>query len=437
MKVVEKKTPEGKIRLIVEATSSEVNAALQAAHVAFAQSMGLTPEPNKTVAQVAEEHLGIKNLDSIVESSAMEALVPLALDKKNLSPAVPPKPVPKSNFMRNCPFSFEVELTPKAQYELSSYDPVTITVPPFEFDETAIDDQIERLAQQYTTYVAAEPRPITSGDTCLLEMECYDANGEPLKGLTSKGRTYVTGQGYMPEGFDKEIIGMQPGETKSFTFEGPGADEQGNECMQSIGCTVTIKEIQESVPPEINDEWVKKNMPMYENLAGLRRAISMSAESQERQEYENYKMQLAVGELSKRFEGSIEDEVYEAMRTKLMNGLYSDLQQQGKTWEQFLEENGGEQQVGMMLMLQARDVLVQGFALDAVYRHEHLSLSDSDIERACLTMNPGVNPKETRKQLEESGRGFAMRETAERMKANQWVVDHAIVNVANADGGGA
>ncbi len=431
MKVVEKKTPEGKIRLIAEATSTEVNAALQAAQVAFAQSMGLSPEQDKTIAQAAEEHMGIKNLDSIVEASAMEALVPLALDKKNLSPSVPPKPVAKSTFMRNCPFSFEVEFTPKAHYELSSYDPVTITVPPFTFDEKAVDDQLEKIAQQYATYDAIDPRPITSGDTCLLTMDCFDEEGKPLKGLTSKGRTYVTGQGYMPEGFDKEIIGMQPGETKSFTFESPSVDEQGNECTQNVDCTVTIKEIQEPTVPEINDEWVEKNMPMYKDLDGLRRAISASVEGQAQQEYENYKMQLAVGELSKRFEGSIDDEVYEAMRSKLMNNLYSDLQQQGKTWEEFLEENGGEQQVGMMLMLQARDVLVQGFALDAVYRHEHLSLSDFDIDRACRTMNPGASPSETRQQLEQSGRGFALRETAERIKANQWVVDHAIINTSD------
>ena len=31
--------------------------------------------------------------------------------------------------------------------------------------------------------------------------------------------------------------------------------------------------------------------------------------------------------------------------------------------------------------------------------------------------------------MQENGRGFALREAAERMKANQWLLDHAIVNV--------
>ncbi len=427
MKVVQKKTSDGKICLEAVATEKEVNNALEAAHIAFAQSMGLSPQPGKTVAQAAEEYMGIKNLDSIVESSASEALIPLALDKKNISPSVPPQLIAKSPFKRNCPFTFELNVTPKAQYELSSYDPVEITVPPFSFDEKAIDDHIENIAQQYTTYVTADPKPIEAGDSCLLSMESFE-NGKKLTGLTSKKRTYVAGQGFMPEGFDEQIIGMEPGQTKSFTFEGFNVNE--DEKPPIIDCTVTIIEIQESSVPQIDDDWVKTNMPMYKDLKDLRRALADRYDLQAREEYNNYKMQLAVSELSKRFDGSIDDEVYEAMRSKLMNNLSGDLQQQGKTWDEFLEENGGEQQVGIMLMLQAREVLVQGFALDAVYRHEHLTLSDEDIEKACLTMNPGAHPKDTRKQLEQSGRGFALRETAERIKANQWILDHAIVNVS-------
>ena len=76
------------------------------------------------------------------------------------------------------------------------------------------------------------------------------------------------------------------------------------------------------------------------------------------------------------------------MRSNLMNNIRGELQQQGKSWEEFLEENGGEQQVGMMLMLQTREMLVQGFALDAVFRHEKLVLTDEDIEATCRSINP-------------------------------------------------
>ena len=95
MKVTQKKLGDGKVQLDAVATVDEVNRALQQAQVGFAQQMGLRPEKDKTVAQVAEEKMGIKDLDSIVESQAVEALIPFAIDKKNIIPAYPPKPQAK------------------------------------------------------------------------------------------------------------------------------------------------------------------------------------------------------------------------------------------------------------------------------------------------------------------------------------------------------
>lgn len=43
----------------------------------------------------------------------------------------------------------------------------------------------------------------------------------------------------------------------------------------------------------------------------------------------------------------------------------------------------------MMLMMQTREVArMQGFCLDAVFRHEKMTLTDKDLEDACLGMNP-------------------------------------------------
>lgn len=114
-------------------------------------------------------------------------------------------------------------------------------------------------------------------------------------------------------------------------------------------------------------------------VADMRRVF----EAQQREAYEGYVQQMAVGQLTRRFEGRIADEIYEATRDQLMQNLRMELQQAGMTWEpSSWPKNGGEQQFGMMLMMQTREVLVQGFCLDAVYRHEHMTLTDKDLEDA-------------------------------------------------------
>lgn len=435
MKVTQKKLGDGKLQLEAVATPAEVDRALRMAQIGFAQQMGLRPQKDKTIEQIAEESMGIKDLDSVVESSAVEYLAPFAIDKKNIIPAFPPTPMPSSSLKRGQEFAFRLYVMPKPDYELTSYDPVEITVQPLKVDTSEIDKQLAEMAERYAGYETDEPHVIGKGDSCQLSLKCF-RNGEPIPGLTSDARTYTAGIGLMPDGFDENIIGMNVGETKSFTFEGPGLDDNGNEITEVIECTVTVNETQKKVIPEIDDEWVKTYMPMYKGVEDLRRSMEAELTKYQRQQYDEYVRQIAAAELSNRFQGRIDDAVYESMQKNLIQNLRQQLQQQGMSYDQYVEQNGGQQQFGMMMMMQTRSMLVQGYALDAVFRHEGLILSDEDLDDVCRSMNP-QNPRGVREEMEKSGRGFALRESAERMKANKWVVEHAKITYADAPGAAA
>ena len=77
MKVKQIKKDGDKITLEAVATAQEAAQALQAAKMAFAQSMGMKPPAQgQTIDQAAEEQMGIKNLSSIVEGSGEGCLPP-------------------------------------------------------------------------------------------------------------------------------------------------------------------------------------------------------------------------------------------------------------------------------------------------------------------------------------------------------------------------
>lgn len=428
MKITQKKLDGGKVLVSAVASTAEVAKALNAAHLAFAQQMSLRPEKGKTVAQVAEERMGIRDLDSVVTAQAQEALMPFAVDKTGIIPAFPPTVDPKSRLKRGQTFQFEVTVTPKPDYELTSYDPVSITVPPLVIDPAEVDAQIEQMANGYTEYVADDPHPVEKGDAVKIAMKAFRANGEEVGPLATEGRTYVTGNGYMPDGFDENVVGMDVGETKTFSFEAPDIDADGKEITSSFTTTVTVLEIQKTVTPTIDDAWVKKYMPFYKDLADMRRSIEENLTKQRTKEHEELKRQAAAAQAAARFQGSIADEVYEAMTRSLMTNLRADVARQGMKFEDFVEQQGGEQQFNMMMMLHTREMLVQGYALDAVFRHQGLVITDEDITEACAEMGNGqADPKMIRSQLEDSGRGFVLREAAERLRANKWLVEHAIV----------
>ncbi|HBT96036.1 MAG TPA: trigger factor [Coriobacteriia bacterium] len=427
MKVTHKKTEDGGLRIEAIATPGEVEDAYIMAHIAFARQMNLQPEKDKTVAQVVEEKMGIKDLDSIVTPQAVEYLLPFALDKKNTIPAYPPQPVSPAPMKRGAEYRFTLDVAEKPEYELKSYDPVAITVPPFEIDEAEVEAQLAQMAEQSAEYVTDDPHPVRSGDSVLLAMETFE-DGKPLPGLTTDSRTYTTGGGFMPDGFDENIIGMEPGQTKTFTFSGPSVDENGKEIEQIVECTATVKEIQKRIIPAITDAWVEKNMPMMNGVEALKNAIRERITAARSSEYENFKRQLAVSELAKRFEGKIDDPVYEAMQQNILNNLRAQLNQQNIPFEQFVEQNGGEQQFSMSLMMQTRQSLTEGYSLDAVFRHEKMTLTEADILDVCKELNP-QQPEVIKEQMEKTGRGYALRETASRLKASKWLVEQAAITV--------
>ena len=145
MKVTEKKNPDGTIELTAVAATAEVAQAFNVAHHSFLANMGLQVGPTQTPAQVAEEELGIVNLDAVSQQLAVDYLVPFAVDKRNLCPAFPPKPVINQMIKRGEPFEFQLIVTPKPDYELTSYEPVSITVPAFKFDEAMVDEQLRMV----------------------------------------------------------------------------------------------------------------------------------------------------------------------------------------------------------------------------------------------------------------------------------------------------
>ena len=423
MKVVKKPIEDGFFQYDCTASTQEVSQALNQASEQFCASMGIQPVPGKTPAQIVSERLGIKDLDQVIASQAAEMLIPRALDKQGIVPAFTPDMEGKVPLRRGRAFQFILKVMPKPSFELPDYSPVSIRVEPFTPDDEEVDRQIGLIAKEYMAFVPVDPKPIHAGDSCKMKMTTTK-NGEPVPGLTFDERSYTLGEDLMPVGFDEGIDGMEVGDTRTFTFEGPGLDENYNEIMETYETTITILENQKEIVPVVDDEWVKKNMPMYKDVADMREKIGAEVNKERRQYYEDYKRNVAAKKLAERFDGKIEDAVYDGAMRDEHKTLRQQVAQAGVSWEDFVKEQGGEQQVSMMMMVSMRQSLVQGYALDAYYRHYKLSYTEDDLNESCFQINPR-NPKYARQQMEKNGLGYALREAAERLRACKHLVEHA------------
>lgn len=428
MKVKEKKLADGRIQLIATATAEDVNKAFSIAERSFARSLGIQADGQTSAREAIQKQLRIRDADKVVVSQVLETLVPFALDRTNITPQVMPKGETSENIMRDRPLSFRVNVLPKPSYTLTSYEKVKVSVPKFEFDDSMLEQGIKGYIAQYPEFRAIdETRPVKGDDSCRISLEITE-NGEKVRNLCTKSRILSLGNDYMPASFEEHVIGMQPGETKSFEFDVDGYDSDGKKVVHHYGAEVEVFEIQEPCEPELTDEWVRQYMPMYGKAADVHRMFEQSLEQQQRKAYNEQVTAAVEAEWAKRFDGEIPDEAYQATAKSIDEMLRYQLNAQGQDYEEFVEEQGGKESYQMGLLLQARDTLRRDYALDAVFEHEHLSVSEDDANEAAKEFNPS-NPEQARKELEEEGKNFALREIAVRVAASHWCVRNAEITV--------
>lgn len=271
------------------------------------------------------------------------------------------------------------KLPPVPEYHLDSYEPVSITRPVYVVTDEILEDRIKAIMEGASKDYLPTKRQV-AGPKDTIEISIHvDKDGEEVKGLCSDKQVYSLGQGYMPIGFDRNVVGMKVGESKSFDFDAPDFDDPDAK-ERSFHAEVAVLAVLKEAEPELTDEWVSKHIMLCKDVETFRNRTRKQLEQEAAKAAEGELMDRAVRELATRFKGSIDDVWYESTRDDLLRTYEEQAKAQGTDLDGLLAAQGmDKQQFNMMLMLQVREMLVQGFVLDAWARHYGLEATEDDV----------------------------------------------------------
>ena len=158
-------------------------------------------------------------------------------------------------------------------------------------------------------------------------------------------------------------------------------------------------------------------------------AVPQAGEQEHEQQVENVPhAAAAAAELATRLDMTISDAEYEQSVNDILEQMARDAQADGLSFDEALEQQGLDRQsVGPLLMERARAAIMQGYALDAWYRHFGLHADDDDIDAVVAGMveEGGSSAESLRQQYEQGGRMYLLREAARRYRATQDAVARA------------
>lgn len=188
---------------------------------------------------------------------------------------------------------------------------------------------------------------------------------------------------------------------------------------------------EETIIPEVTDEWVATNLKGMgvENVEALRQQFRETSEKVKEEQLESAKANAVMAAWAERFDGDVSPKMIDAMTTDMLEGFKMELAQQGKTLMDFmLQQKTDEKQIRASLAAQAKAQLINGFVLDAIFRHEGLELTVEDLKHTLTAMAPGQE-EDIFDQMQTAGRTFLLKEGAARMKAADWAYDNATITV--------
>lgn len=275
------------------------------------------------------------------------------------------------------PLTFTAAIETVPTFDPGDLSTIVLTQPAVQITDESVDRAIEQLRERTGKFEAVEGRPVADRDAVVMDLVRSNASGESER---HDGVSLELGKAGNPPGFDENLIGMQPGDTKSFNVHFP-EDYPGDLANTDMTYEATIKEIRHRVLPELDDEFAK-DVGDFESLAALRervrRDLQEQAEDSVRRKVRGDLFKELASRVSFELPSSLVDRELDRRVEEFARQLTQqniDPRQTGVDWGELREAQRAS----------AREAVASALVLDEVARRENITVGDEDVDSRSTT----------------------------------------------------
>ncbi len=237
--------------------------------------------PGKAPKAVVERHYAAE-IESEVINKVITTSYLQALQEHELSPVELPNITDISPFDKSAPLKFTAVVEVRPKIDLGQYEGIEVKDETIEVSDGELNETIDRLREMYAQLEVVEGRPLEKSDTAIIDFEGF-REGKPIEGAKASGHMLALGTNSLIPGFEEQLVGMNPGETREIKVNFP-ADYTNKELAgKDASFTVTLKEIKKKVLPELNDEFAK-DIGGDKSAEELKEGIKKDIEARKRDE---------------------------------------------------------------------------------------------------------------------------------------------------------
>jgi trigger factor len=333
--------------------------------------------PGKVPLAMMKKRYGSSVMGEVLEQAVQDSSNQ-ALADRGLRPATQPK-IEVTSFAEGTDLEYTMAIELLPEIAPMDFGKIELDRPKAEASEDEVQKALERLAsQRQGSKPVAEERPAQSGDILVIDF-VGRVDGEEFAGGKGEDHSLTLGSNSFIPGFEDQLIGAKPGETREVTVKFP--DEYRAEALagKDASFTVTVKELREPEPAKLDEDFAKQIG--FEAMQGLRDAVKAQIE----QEYGSASRLKVKRQLLDRLAeahdfpvpDSMVDGEYEAIWKQV-----SEAREQGKLDED--DKNKSEDELKAEYRGIAERRVRLGLLLAEVGRANNIKITDEEVRRALF-----------------------------------------------------
>ncbi len=347
-------------------------------------------------------------LEQDAESEALRELITEALAQLEIKneDLIGEPSFSKFDKKENGDIDVEIKVACRPVIDLGDYKSLIPEVVEKEIDEKEIAERLEEMSKSSAPLEKIKrKRAVKDGDFAVIDFEGFIGDVAFDGGKAEKYPLQIGSGSFIP-GFEEQIIGMKYEEQKDVVVTFPKEYQSKDLAGKEAVFKVTLHEIQEKVPAEIDDEFAKKMLPNEENptVDTLKEKIKEQLKYAEMSKY--YREELKPAYLDKLVEelnfalpsSVIDQEINFALNSKVRTMTEEEIKA--------LQEDASKiEDMRSELKEDAEKSVKATFIVDALAKAEGIDVSDQEVSQVIYyeALQMGQNPQDILKQYQEAG----------------------------------
>ncbi len=357
-----------------------------------------------------------------LKESLINSLVPKALNSELKAQNINPVGMPVVNdlhFKEGEPLRFKAQFEVWPEFELPSYKKIKVKEKKIAVDPQEIERSLEDLQARSAEYIPVERREVAEGDYVAVELKGKDLDIKRFLPL-EKG-VILAGHQDNEDALNKNLIGLKPGDERSFTIEHDKNHQNKRLAGKTIEYNMKVVSIKERKLPELDDEFAQ-SLGEFKDLKDLKEKIEKEIISTKERAAKNEMAEDIIKKISEKLNIELPEAIVEQEHAAVVNRLLSSLPQQnlGKEELERIKSEGKEK---------AEQNIKNHLILKKIAEKEKLGISDEEIQeefKRIAKLNNLPLPRVI-EEFNKKGKREELRDNLALKKTIDFLVDNAII----------